>query len=92
LEIPDRDRSALGGDPAGKAFADGDPEAGLDLFLEAPRGTGRKLIRFVIQQQDRRGVHVEDRDDPDKQRLQQPTQVEVRKSRLRDALEAGGKA
>jgi hypothetical protein len=89
-EVADRDRALFGSNPAGEAFADRDAEADLNRLLETPGSSGRQLIGLLIEKQNRGGVDVKDPDDPNKERLEKPIELEVRKSSLRDPLEVLG--
>jgi hypothetical protein len=90
-EVANRNRAPLGRDAAGKALADRDTEANLDLLLEPPGSASGKLVRLLVEKKDRRRVDVEDLDDADEKRREKPVEVQVRKSRLGDPLEVPGK-
>ena len=60
VDVLDRDRAALGGDPAGEALADGDRDALLDLLLDALRGARPQHLRGLVEHEDRRRVGVQD--------------------------------
>jgi hypothetical protein len=90
LERADEDGLALRRDPAGEALADRHPEAGLDFLLEAASGTRHELVGLLVEKEDRRGVDHECLDDALEKHLQQPVELQVRKSRLGDPLEVAG--
>jgi hypothetical protein len=71
VDVGDGDRLPLGHDAAREAAADRQPGAFRDLSLEA---LGRARVQHValgLEQQDRRGVAVEDLDDPVEERGEQ---------------------
>ena len=52
VEVLDEDRAPLGRDPAGEAAPDRDPDALLDLLLDA-LGGGRHELAGLVEQQER---------------------------------------
>ena len=87
LGVRDEDGRAGGRHPAGEALADGDPHAGLDLFLEPARPRGDQLLARVVEQQRHRRVGAHHRAEAVEQVLQQPVEIEVGEGGLRDHLE-----
>ena len=61
----------LGGHPAGEADPQRHAHHGLDLLLEPLRGAGHQRAAVFVDQEDRRGVDVEDVPDAGEQLVQQ---------------------
>jgi hypothetical protein len=87
VDVLDHDRRPLRGDPAGEAAPDRDPHAGLDLLLEPLRRPRDQLLAGVVQQEERRGVGVEDVADPDEQLVEQAPEGKQRERRVGDGQE-----
>ena len=64
----DHDRACLVGDPPREAGADRDPHA--DLLLDPERRAHHQLVRFLVEQEDRARVGVEDVPDPGQENLE----------------------
>ena len=64
VDVVEDDRPFLGGDAAGEAAADGDPDAGLDLLLDPDGSAGDEFVRLLVEQQHRARVAAEDLPDP----------------------------
>ena len=60
VDVGDVDRPAPGRDAAREARADRDPDAALDLLLEALGGARDELLGVVVEEQDGDGVDIED--------------------------------
>ena len=86
-DVQDPDRAARGGDAAGEAAPDGDPDPSLHLLLESLRGARDQRGVVVLEQQDRGGVDPEDPDDAVEQLLEQVLERQVGERGIRDALE-----
>ena len=74
-----------GRDAAGEPAPDRDAHSALDLLLEALGGPRHERPVVVVEQQDGRGVRVEDRDHSRQQLVQEVFEREVRERRIRDA-------
>ena len=88
VDVGEEDRSALGGDAAGEAAADGDAHALLDFFFDSDGGARDELVGGLVEQQDGARVDVEDRVDPLEQLREQLLELEMRERRVGDGLEA----
>src|SRR5436305_1385266 len=84
----DHHRPRLGGDPAGEARPEWDPDALLDLLLDAERSACDELVGVLVEQEDRAGVCLEDVPDPLQESLQQLVEAEMREGRVGDRLQA----
>jgi hypothetical protein len=86
-DVQDPHRAARGGDPAGEAAADGDPDPSLDLLLEPLRRARDQRGVVVLEQQDRGGVDTEDPDHAREQLLEQVLERQVGERGIGDVLE-----
>ena len=77
VDVGEDDRTPLGGDAPGKAAADRDAYALLDLLLDPHRRARDELVAFGIEQKGGARVDAEDVARADEQRLQQLLQLEV---------------
>ena len=77
VDVVEDHRALLGGDPAGEAAAHRDSDALLDLLLDAERRPRDELVRALVEQQDRAGVHLEDRASALEQRGEQVVEAQV---------------
>src|SRR5919197_831062 len=59
IGVGDEDRHALGRDAPGKAAAERDAHAALDLLLEPARGARDQLLAVLVEHEDRGGVDAE---------------------------------
>ncbi len=90
LDVGDDDRAALGSDAAGEPAADRDADALLDLLLDPLRRAGvQHLGVVVLDEEERRGVAVEDLGDALEQRGEEVVKPEMGERGLRDALQRG---
>ena len=87
VHVVDRDRPSLRRDAPGEAAAERDLHPALDLLLDPARGARPQHPRFLVQQQDRGRVGVEDLGDPDEQLGQQVLLGQAAQSGVRDALQ-----
>ncbi len=87
VDVLDRDRAPLGRDPAREAAADRDPDALLDLLLDALGGGRDERFAAFVEQQERGGVGAEDLGDALQQLVEQRVEREVAESDVGDALE-----
>ena len=87
VDVLDRDRSALGGDPPREATPDRDPHALLDLLLDALGGLGHEVAGDLVEQEERGGVRAEDRGDAIEQLAQELVHRERGQGRVADALQ-----
>jgi hypothetical protein len=86
-EVQDSHRAARGGDAAGEAASDRDPDPALHLLLQSLRGARDERAVVVLEQEDRRGVDPEDPDDAREQLVEQALERQIGERRVRDALE-----
>jgi hypothetical protein len=49
VDVVEDDRPALGGDAAGEALADRDPDSVLDLLLDSPRCARDELVPLLVE-------------------------------------------
>ena len=82
VDVRDEDRHPVGGDPAGEALADRDPDALLHLLLDPFGGASDELLRRLIEQQDRNRVDLKRLLHPIQQLLQQLVQAELGQRRI----------
>ena len=82
----DHERPRLRGDAPGEAGPERDPDALLDLLLDPERRTRDESVRFLVQQEDRARVYLEDLPRSFEQGRQQLVETQVRESRIRDRL------
>ena len=59
LDIREHDRTQVGGHTSGEAFADGDVERRLELLLDPGGRVGDELVAFLVEQQDRARVRID---------------------------------
>jgi hypothetical protein len=78
IDVVEDHRPLLGGDPARKASADGDADALLDLLLDAERCPRDELVRFLVDEEDRAGVDLEDLLGAFEQRAEQLVETQMR--------------
>src|SRR5436305_974264 len=78
---------AIGRDPAGEATPERNANSLLDLLLDSDRRPGDELVRLLVEEQHRAGVHLEQVAGGREQLGEQRVQVEVRKRRVGDRLE-----
>jgi hypothetical protein len=76
IEVLDDHRAPLGGDSAGEASADRDPDSLFDLLLDSQGSTRHQLGPLVVQEQDRARVGVEQAADALQERREQLVQLE----------------
>ena len=82
IDVGDEDRGAPGGDPAGEAAPERDPNPLLDLLLDPVRGPRHELVRALVEQQDRGGVDAEDVDGTAQQLFEQVLELELAECRV----------
>ena len=87
FEVGDAHRLARAGDATREALAYGDAHPLHHLLLEALRGARHERAAVVLEQEDRRGVHVEDVDDSVEELVEEPVERKVRERGVRDALQ-----
>ena len=87
VDVVEHDRAALGCDSSREPAADRDPDALLDLFLDADRSAGDELVARLVEQQECRCVGFERVPDPRQQLGQKLFQVEMRKRSVGDELQ-----
>jgi hypothetical protein len=85
VDVLDRHRPPRGRDAAGEPAPHRDADPAFDLLLEALGGPCHERPVVVVEQQDGRGVSVEDRDHAHQKLVQEFFEREVRESRIRDA-------
>ena len=78
LDVLDADRPAGGGNAPREAPSDRYAHPPLDLLLEALGSPRDQRAAVVLEQEDRRGVHVDDLDHPAQQLRQQLLQRQER--------------
>ena len=81
------DRTPPGSDAASETDPDGDPDTLADLFFDAAGGARHQLVRALVDQQDSRGVGVEDLPNSLEEFDQQIVEIEVRQLGGRERLE-----
>ena len=86
-DVVEHDRPLLGGDTAGEASSERDPDAALDLLLEALRRARHELSRLLVEQQDRHSVPLEDVADALEQLVEHRVERQVRERRVGDEQE-----
>ena len=87
VDVREHDRALLGGDAAGKAAADGNPHALLDLFLDPPRSAGNQLSALLVEEEDRARVGPQGASHPLDKLLQEVVEAQGRERRVRDGLQ-----
>jgi hypothetical protein len=87
IDIVEDHRPHLRSDAAGKAAADRDAHASLDLLLDPDGSPSDELIRLLVEQQDSAGIDLEDLARAEKERRQQDIELEMRECRIRERLE-----
>ena len=87
IDIRKMQRAPLCGNAAREALPERDADSALDLFLEADGRAGNELVGLLVEQQDRRGVDLEDGTDLVQQLREQIGQVEMREGRIVDCLQ-----
>ena len=87
VDVGDVDRRAAGRDAAREAPADRDPHAALDLLLEALGGARDELLRLLVEEQDRGGVHAEDLLRARQQLVEQRLERELGERRVREPVD-----
>src|ERR671910_449417 len=87
VDVEDANRPAGGGDAAGESAPHPGAHPPPDLLLEALRSPGDECCVVVLEQEDCRGVHCEDRHDAGEQLLEELLHRQVREGGIRDALE-----
>ena len=87
VDVVEHHRLLLRGDATGKAVADGDADALLDLLLDSECGAGDELVRVVVEQEDRARVDVEQLPRADEQRVEERIELEMRERGVRDRLQ-----
>ena len=87
LDIREHDRTQVGGDTSGEAFADGDVERRLELLLDPGGRVGDELVPFLVEQQDRAGVRIEQRANGVEQ-IVRHVRAAVRERSVGDGLQA----
>ena len=75
VDVVEDHRPLLGGDPACKAAAHRDTDALLYLLLDPERGARDELVRVLVEQENRAGVHFEDLPGPLEQRREQVVEL-----------------
>ena len=86
-EVIEDDRPLQGGDAAGEAPAERDADAALDLLLDPDRRTRYKLVRLLVQQQDRARVSPQDRADARQEHAEQLIERQVGERGVGDGLD-----
>ena len=87
VDVVEHDRPPQGRDAAREAAPDRDAHARLHLLLD-PEGRARdQLVAHVVEQQDRRRVHVQEVARPCEERSQQVVELEVRQSGVGEPLQ-----
>ena len=87
VDVRDLDRAPLGDDAAREAAAHGQPRALVELLLEPLGGARDQHLAARLEQQDRRGVAVQDLGDAVEQRGQELVLGQIRQRGVRHALE-----
>jgi hypothetical protein len=83
VDLVQDDRPLIGGDAAGEARADRDPDALGDLFLKTAGRGGDQLTSRAVKQQHRGGIGIHRLPHPAQQRGEEVTGVEVGQRRIR---------
>jgi hypothetical protein len=87
VDVLEDDGMAIGGDPAGEALAERDPNALLDLLFDPDRGAGNEIVARAIEQEDRAGVDLEQGFRPREQRVEQLLELQVAEGGVGQLLE-----
>ena len=88
IDVVENHRYPLGGDAAGEAAADGNPDAAFDFFLDADGGSRDKLIGLLVQQEDGARVGPEDLPDPRQEHAEEIVELGMRERDVRHDLQA----
>ena len=87
VDVGDDDRTPLGRDAPREAAADGDPDALLDLLLDALGGSRAQHAAVLLEHEDGGGVGVEDLAHAVEQRAEQVLRGQVGERGVGDALD-----
>ena len=88
VDVGDEDGHPLGGDPPGEALPAGDPDAALDLLLDASGGAGQQLIGVAVVQEDGDGVDGQDVLDPEQELVEELLQPQLGERRVAEPRQA----
>ncbi len=86
IDVREADRPALCCDSAGEAPAERDPNALLDLFLDADGSTGEEVPPLGVDQEHRARVDAENRADPVEKLVQKRIELEMGEAGVHDRL------
>src|SRR5438105_10841350 len=87
VDVLDRHRPPLLGDPACEAQAEWDPHPALDLLLEPFGGPGHELAGGLVEHEERGRVRLQDVADSGQELVEQRVERQVRERRVRDEEE-----
>ena len=87
VDVVEDHRPLLGGDPSCEAAADRDADALLHLLLDPERRARNELVRFLVEQEDRARVDLEDLPRPLEQRVEQLVETQVCERGVGDGLQ-----